>query len=113
MTDTQKLTGNIQISFDNGTNWENMPMAGSNWTGGVVWNNDNRYSTNNTDLFRYRLPKGTTGPVKVKYDTQVISKDEAIAANIWGTAMADRRWNTSSHTAALMSSWLAPLYMTA
>ncbi len=98
MTDTQKLVGNITITYANGTTSE-MPVVGPNgqWDGGVIWNNDNNYSVNNTDLFRYKLPKDTVGPVIVSYSTQIISKDEAVAANLWGETLADN-WAKLNNT---------------
>ena len=89
MTDNQKLIGNITITYADGTT-ETMPVASNGqWDGGVKWNDDGQYGAYNTDLFCYSLPAGTVGPVTVTYQTQIISKEEAIAAGIWNSTESD------------------------
>ncbi len=85
MTDNQKLTsGSVQISYDGGVTWTSMPDAGGVWDGGVCYQDDNSYGTYNTDVFRYKLPANTLGPVKVRYSTTVISVADAAKSGLFG-----------------------------
>ena len=85
MTDNQKLTsGSVQISYDGGVTWTSMPDAGGVWDGGVCYQDDNSYGMYNTDVFRYKLPANTLGPVKVRYSTTVITVPEAAANHLYG-----------------------------
>ena len=83
MTDNQKLVaGSVQISYDGGSTWTTMPTA-TGWDDGVKYSDDGYYSNGDVEVFRYKLPNTAVAPVKVRYQTTIISNAEAQAANLW------------------------------
>lgn len=77
MTDNQKISGSITVTYSNGTTETITPNSQAT---------DTNYSTGNVQLFEYQLKNNAgNGPVTVTYTANVISKEEAIANNIYGT----------------------------
>ena len=91
MTDLQKLVGDITITRKDGSSFV-MPAGTGQWSAdGNNWGfwDDGKYGTDQIMLFRYRLPDDIgEGPIKVEYDVQLITEDEAKESGVTGTKSA-------------------------
>lgn len=111
MTDVQKLSGDVTVTLPQplknditlsdgqiikkGTSSFNMPAASDEWkSDGVKWTkykDDNKYSQwQNVSVFDYKFPEGTGyGPVRIDYNAEIISADEAANSGINADASAN------------------------
>ena len=80
MTDIQELTSGITITFGDGST-----VTLNSGDTGYVWNNDETYSTGNTDVLNYTVGDGKTGIITVTYDAKIISEEQGNKIGLWGT----------------------------
>ena len=77
MTDNQKISGDITLTYSDGSTATITPNSQAT---------DTNYSTGNVQLFEYQLKDDAgNGPVTVNYKAYIINKEEAIANQVYGT----------------------------
>lgn len=82
MTDLQILQGDVMIKVGNG----NQVKLSDYVSDAMKWSDDNKYSTNDVELFNFNMPSDAgNGPVVITYTTKVISQEQADANGIFGT----------------------------